>query len=72
MSRSGIKAGEGVKPRLLRWLMDNPDEYLLFDDAAMKLDCRKKQVIQAIYELREEGLVESPKVIRLAVGAKYR
>lgn len=67
--RNGIATGSGVKPRLLRWLMENPDECLFFDDAAIKLGCRKRQVIQAVFELREEGLIESPKVIQLSPEA---
>lgn len=62
--RRSMKKRDGVAEQMRRIFETNPDEELTYDFCVEKF-CRSRRTIQdAVYQLRDEGLIESLHVIR--------
>jgi hypothetical protein len=61
---------DSLAMRLLGFYTINPDEELTFDDIAEKFGVRSNAVSEAVARLRERGLLEYVRVIRLTPKAK--
>lgn len=62
----------GLDRRLIEFLQSNPDEELTFSDAAAKFGTKQRSVECAVSRLKQQGLVESVRVIRLPADIRWR
>lgn len=60
----GTKIGHGAFSRLRKFLRDNPDEELTFEQAMQKFGCSQRDLSCALWMLKARDEVEVVRVIR--------
>ena len=55
---------ESLDKRMRQFFAENPAEELTYADAMVKFGCTRREVVKAVYRLRQYGRVESVHTIR--------
>lgn len=70
--RVGMRVGNSIDERIMRFFTENPDEELNYADLEVKFAASRRTIHCAVWRLSARGLLESVRIVRLSSPSASR